>query len=140
MEKRPLTSTLEHPRRLSPQSRKRKKERITSAPFGSGGRDEGEPFAGTITALPRWSDTRGGPTAAVSEACAEGAWWLGVADEEATRGMRLLGFLLLISAENANVVWARFLIFGPICDWVIIFTRPANLGFYNIYINLQVGY
>ncbi|TYH08926.1 hypothetical protein ES288_A07G055900v1 [Gossypium darwinii] len=36
-----------------------------------------------------------------------------------------------LSAENINVVWARFLIFGPICDWVIIFTRPANLGFYN---------
>ncbi|XP_040949439.1 uncharacterized protein [Gossypium hirsutum] len=68
---------------------------------------------------------------AMAEACDEGAWWLGVADEEATRGMRLLGFLLLISAENVNVVWARFLIFGPICDWVIIFTRPANLGFYS---------
>ncbi|XP_040946452.1 uncharacterized protein [Gossypium hirsutum] len=93
-----------------------------------------EPISATErapTTRPRAPQVSDALVQAMAEACDEGAWWLGVADEEATRGMRLLGFLLLISAENVNVVWARFLIFGPICDWVIIFTRPANLGFYS---------
>ncbi|KAL1098447.1 hypothetical protein V6Z11_D05G101400, partial [Gossypium hirsutum] len=69
---------------------------------------------------------------AMAEACDEGAWWLGVADEEATRGMRLLGFLLLISAENTT---SAFSLSSGVGAWnAVVFEIVMTFGLvYTVY-------
>ncbi|XP_040956108.1 uncharacterized protein [Gossypium hirsutum] len=99
---------------------KDRRRRVFLAFSWSNSGDEKEPPTTGLTAI-QVSDTNEEGLARMRRLAARSRGVrLGVAGEEATRGMRLLGFLLLISAENVNVVWARFLIFGPICDWVII--------------------